>query len=193
MSSLQEEVIPSLSYESLIIVSGKLLIIDQFMLSNECFTKAASAALQAQDNDGLSQQVRKFGGELVEVVPGEYRVYRDPIELLLIVSQAKIECTDHVVFQITEEKMHGGIAALNHIFVDTRCLVFIDVNFLIDTVLLDQYVKLRGKGEDKPARDHIRAAGGAVRYGFNRLGDELGVFKVPYKNETLYCMWPDVA
>jgi hypothetical protein len=54
--------------------------------------------------------------------------------------------------------------------------------------LLERYQQLWFSGQDKTARDLLRDNGGAVRYGFRRDGDELGVYQIP--GEDVICLWP---
>ena len=42
----------------------------------------------------------------------------------------------------------------------------------------------------KACRDLLRDNGGAVRYGFQREGDELGIYTIP--DENVICLWPDL-
>lgn len=67
---------------------------------------------------------------------------------------------------------------LGRIFIETRCLVFIDAHHLRDPDLIHRYKELRDLRDDKAARDLLREYGAAVRYGFNRRGDNLGIFKL---------------
>ena len=61
------------------------------------------------------------------------------------------------------------------VYVDTRCLAMIDRELLDDSSLLEKYHQLWFSGRDKACRDLIRDNGGAVRYGFQRYGDELEI------------------
>ena len=85
----------------------------------------------------------------------------------------------------------GNLRAISQIYVDTRCLVIVDAKLLADKSQLDEYQELRKSSKDKPARDLIRSYGGAVRYGFNRYGDELGVFR--FSESNILALWPDIA
>jgi hypothetical protein len=65
----------------------------------------------------------------------------------------------------------------------------IDRELLDDHVLLDKYSQLWADNQEKACRDLLRDNGGAVRYGFGRFGDELGVY---VNNETaVVALWPD--
>ena len=80
---------------------------------------------------------------------------------------------------------------LGRVFVDTRCLAMIDRELLDDHGLLEKYNSLWFGGQEKACRDLLRDNGGAVRYGFRRYGDELGVYTSP--DSDIICLWPDVA
>ena len=55
---------------------------------------------------------------------------------------------------------------------------------------MKKYKQLWFSGQDKACRDLLRDNGGAVRYGFQRYGDELGIYLVP--DENLVALWPDI-
>lgn len=67
----------------------------------------------------------------------------------------------------------------------------VDRELLDDSELLDKYQHLWFSGQDKACRDLLRDNGGAVRYGFQRFGDELGIYVLP--DADVVCLWPDVA
>jgi hypothetical protein len=66
----------------------------------------------------------------------------------------------------------------------------VDRELLDDSSLLQKYQELWFAGEDKACRDLLRDNGGAVRYGFQREGDELGIYSIP--GENVICLWPDL-
>ena len=66
----------------------------------------------------------------------------------------------------------------------------IDRELLDDIALLEKYQQLWFGGQDKACRDLLRDNGGAVRYGFHRQGDELGIYSVA--GEDIICLWSDV-
>ncbi len=188
--------------ENLEISSGKLVLIDQFMLANEQFLSRLS--FQRDDSNELQDLVEKFGGCILSVNPGTYLVYRNPVETTIVLAhQPALENGD---LSLTGEKGYCSVAEefdfapilkakgrnepLCHVFVDTRCLVFLDTNLLFDQPLLHEYKSLRRQGMDKRARDLLRSKGAAVRYGFNRYGDELGVFFI--EQGKLIALWPDI-
>ncbi len=169
--------------ERISVESGQLIIIDQFMLANPQFVDAVIKSVDAapEDRDSL---VQEFGGCVVKVEPGLYRIERDPFEFSIVV---------HPEGSRTEgqELTRESTELLGTIFVDTRCLAMIDRELLDDSDLLLRYQELWFKGEEKACRDLLRDNGGAVRYGFQRYGDELGVyFKA---DEQIVCLWPEVV
>lgn len=167
--------------ENLEISSGKLLIIDQFMLANEQFIKPIVGS-----SEHILSQALKFGGELEELKPGQYFVLRDPARKMILLTQDKNEPDE--LF----EKALGQLEKINpekKVFVDTRCLVFCDANIVNNSDLIEKYSSLRKKGKEKPARDLLRQSGAAVRYGFNSHGDELAVANLG----DAIVLWPDVV
>ncbi len=185
--------------EKLVISSGQLVVIDQFMLANKQFL-APLEKLRAQGSfpekalPELSELVKKFGGVLIELAPNTYDLLRNPHEAFMIVvaekltEPKKLALLDKVLS--LRETPAEVPPALGAVFVDTRCLVFIDATLLGDHKLLNDFLNLRRCGEDKQGRDLLRSRGASVRYGFNRRGDELGVFKV--ENDVLF-LWPDMV
>ena len=74
--------------------------------------------------------------------------------------------------------------------IDTRCVAMVDRELLDDGNLLQKYQQLWFGGQDKACRDLLRDNGGAVRYGFHRQGDDLGIYSV--EDEDVICLWSDV-
>lgn len=169
--------------ERIAIESGHLVLIDQFMLANPQFVDHLAELIDAEP-DTKNSLVEKFGGIVVELDPGIYRIERDPFKYSIIIHGERDD-TD-------QEDIKGeSTEDVGHIFVDTRCLAMIDRELLDDSVLLQKYQQLWFNGQDKACRDLLRDNGGAVRYGFNRNGDDLGVYRVPGK--PIICLWPDVV
>ncbi len=194
---------PERTQERLEVSSGKVLIIDQFMLANQQFTSPL-AGLSPEDGaaaDTLKDAASRYGGCVLNMDPGSYLVLRDP-ELSVIALSAEngaSEAEDTEDDSGSEEDSFdfaelldakGNLSALGQVFVDTRCLVIVDAKVATDADAVTRYREFREGGKDKKARDFIRSIGGAVRYGFNRQGDELGVFNVAEKG--LIALWPDV-
>ncbi len=120
---------------------------------------------------------------VVSIHPDRYRIERDPFAYSIVIHPDGQAPEGDLVKIATENK--------GHVFVDTRCLAMIDRELLDDGSLLDKYQQLWFTGQDKACRDLLRDNGGAVRYGFNRLGDELGVH---FSTESdVVALWPDVA
>jgi len=167
--------------ERIAIESGYLVLLDQFMLANPQFISKLGKLLDA-DPAQKDQLVQDYGGCVVELQPGTYRIDRDPYAFSIIVHPEGAP-GDIAVDKATQP--------LGHVFIDTRCLAMVDRELLDDSGLLERYQQLWFSGQDKACRDLLRDNGGAVRYGFQRYGDELGIYKVPGQN--IVCLWPDVA
>jgi len=162
--------------------SGFLVLIDQFMLANPQFTdkllKLKDEGVEAKDG-----VIRQYGGTVVELEPGTYRIERDPYAYTIIIHRSNsVPDSSRLIQRATDTQ--------GHVLVDTRCLAMIDRELLDDSILLEKYQQLWFGGQEKACRDLIRDNGGAVRYGFRRYGDELGVYSVP--DEAIVCLWPDV-
>ncbi len=167
--------------ERVAVESGFLVVIDQFMLANPQLISSLSETVDAgpEKKDGI---IATFGGCTVEVAPGTYRIERDPFALSIIIHQEGEPVRIEDVTSKTAEKK-------GELFVDTRCLAMIDRELLDDTALLEKYQQLWFSGQDKACRDLIRDNGGAVRYGFQRTGDELIVSRIA--GENVVCLWPE--
>ncbi len=155
--------------ERIALESGALVLIDQFMLANPQFIeKIASVsdeAIEAKDT-----VVKSFGGLIVELTPGNYRIERDPFAASIVI----VEKSDE---RQTAEVLGGELAEAGMVNIDTRCIAMFDRELLDDSELLGRYRDLWFEGQEKACRDLLRDNGGAVRYGFNRLGDDLVVTK----------------
>lgn len=169
--------------ERIAIESGNLVLIDQFMLANPQFT---SKVLETLDKDPAEKDrvIQEYGGTVVTLEPGTYKIQRDPFAYMIVIHPM----TERVEVKEASEK---ATEQRGHVFVDTRCLAMIDRELLDDSALLEKYQQLWFSGQDKACRDLLRDNGGAVRYGFARYGDELGVYVVP--GQHIVCLWPDVA
>jgi len=89
--------------------------------------------------------------------------------------------------QVSESK--EDFEASGRVFVNTGCTCFFDAEQLVKGEMLEKFRKARSGDDLKASRDVLRSSGGAVRYGFNRLGDELGVFLNSKKN--ILALWPE--
>jgi len=168
--------------ERIAVESGALVLIDQFMLANPQFIEKLIAIMD-EGSEAKDTLINTYGGSVVQVKPGTYRIERDPFEYSIVV-HPEGGTPDIKSFTRTSCESRGRV------FVDTRCVAMIDRELLDDTALLEKYQQLWFSGQDKACRDLIRDNGGAVRYGFNRYGDELGIYLVP--NEDIVCLWPDI-
>ena len=167
--------------ERIAIESGALVLIDQFMLANPQLI----SRLKEKFDDGpeaKNEIIKDFGGLVVEVTPGTYRIERDPFAFSIIVHPEGDPPN-------TAELKEKSPKNLGQVFVDTRCLAMIDRELLDDNALLEKYQQLWFGGQDKACRDLLRDNGGAVRYGFDRHGDSLGVYL--RAEEDIVALWPD--
>lgn len=166
--------------ERIAVESGFLVFIDQFMLANPQFLEKIGKIVD-QDPSSKDPIISEFGGLVVSLEPGTYKIERDPYALSILVHQEGSEPTAEGLDR--ESTDHMG-----DVFIDTRCVAMIDRELLDDSGLLEKYQQLWFSGQDKACRDLIRDNGGAVRYGFQRLGDELGIYLKPAEN--IVCLWP---
>ncbi|MCB0353574.1 MAG: hypothetical protein KDD64_08625 [Bdellovibrionales bacterium] len=156
-------------------------MIDQFMLANPQFVDQLEQLID-ESPEKKDELVRKYGGVVVQLAPATYRIARDPYAFTIIVHQDG-SSTEGV--EITDSAKED----LGKVFIDTRCLAMVDRELLDDVALLRKYQQLWLGGEDKACRDLLRDNGGAVRYGFQRFGDELGVHAVP--GDDMVGLWPE--
>jgi hypothetical protein len=158
-----------------------LVLIDQFMLANPQFIEKMTAAIDASA-DVKADVISEYGGKVINVTCGTYRIERDPFAYTIIVHPEgdSLDSASEVVKEATD--------TVGDINVDTRCLAMLDRELLDDSSLLERYQQLWFSGQDKACRDLLRDNGGAVRYGFRRDGDELGIYQVP--GEDIICLWP---
>ncbi len=169
--------------ERIAIESGHLVLIDQFMLANPQFIDRLAEIID-EDPEVKDELIRKYGGTVVELNVGTYKIKRDPYAYTIVIHQDEIPESKEELREMASEQQ--GCT-----YIDTRCLAMIDRELLDDTALLEKYQQLWFGGHEKACRDLIRDNGGAVRYGFRRFGDELGVYTIP--DEDVVCLWPDIA
>jgi len=155
-------------------------LIDQFMLANPQFIEKMATVVD-EDTTVKNEVIREYGGKVIAVTRGTYRIERDPFAYTIVVHPEgdSLEAPD-MVKDATE--------TLGEVNIDTRCLAMLDRELLDDNSLLERYQQLWFDGQDKACRDLLRDNGGAVRYGFRRDGDELVVFQVP--GADIICLWP---
>ena len=166
--------------ERIAIESGDLVLIDQFMLANPQFIEKMAAVLD-EAAEVKNEVIREYGGKVISVTRGTYRIDRDPFAYTIVVHPEgdSVEAS---------ELVKDATSELGEVNIDTRCLAMLDRELLDDNSLLERYQQLWFGGQDKACRDLLRDNGGAVRYGFRRDGDELAVFQVP--GEDIICLWP---
>lgn len=169
--------------ERIAIESGHLVLIDQFMLANPQFIEKLPQLVDAEPA-AKDELIEDFGGCVVQLEPGTYRIERDPFAFSIVVHPEGKRLTQ-------EELAEQAKDTSKRVYVDTRCLAMIDRELLDDTSLLEKYQQLWFSGQDKACRDLLRDNGGAVRYGFQRNGDELGIYMV--SGEDILCLWPDAV
>lgn len=165
--------------ERIAVESGSLVIIDQFMLANPQF-HAELIKLIDQDPEAKNDLIMKYGGAVIQLNPGNYRILRNPYTSRII-----IHSSDHDDIDF-EEVIANADGASGQVVIDTRCLAMIDRELLDDTDLLEKYQQLWFSDQSKACRDLLRDNGGAVRYGFERFGDELDVYC--WASENTVCL-----
>ncbi|MCB0311376.1 MAG: hypothetical protein KDD42_09075 [Bdellovibrionales bacterium] len=169
--------------ERIAIESGHLVLIDQFMLANPQFIQRLREIMD-EDPSAKNDLIKQYGGTVVELSPDRYRIERDPYAFSIVIHPdgSEFEASD-----ISRDASDGQ----GYVLVDTRCLAMIDRELLDDSSLLEKYSSLWASGQDKACRDLLRDNGGAVRYGFSPVGDELGVFCIP--EQDVVALFPDVG
>ncbi|MBL7663427.1 hypothetical protein JNK13_11810 [bacterium] len=157
--------------------SGQIVIIDQFMLSNRQFLDATRKSELTEE--ALKTLVARYGGAVISLQPGRYHVKRNPYESLLVVvnDNSETEVDDQPLVE-DMQNLASVPTLLGHVFIDTRCVVFMSIELLANQAVIDEHFALRTAHRDKQARDFLRAQGACVRYGFKVKGDELSVFKL---------------
>ena len=167
--------------ERIAVESGSLVIIDQFMLANPQFHEKL---LQIIDDgvEAKDQLIQSYGGTVVTLEPGTYKIQRDPYAYTIIIHPEDTEITRE---ETVEQAKYDG----KQVLIDTRCLAMVDRELLDDTNLLEKYQALWFGNKEKACRDLIRDNGGAVRYGFNRTGDDLLVNIIADGN--VVGLWPE--
>lgn len=167
--------------ERIAVESGSLVLIDQFMLANPQFAEKLLDLLD-EAPEKKDELVRDYGGTVVELTPGTYRIDRDPFAFQIIIHPDG----DRPQREDVEERFDAGDN--DRVLVDTRCLAMVDRELLDDSGLLEKYQQLWFSGQEKTCRDLLRDNGGAVRYGFQRFGDELDVCCL--EDDNVVCLRP---
>lgn len=176
--------------EVLKLKSGNLLLIDQFMLANQQFI--GELKFGDKFSDYLKKVAVNWGGTLVSLPPGSYGVERDPVDSVILIKVSGDANQDSGVdVDGKSDLCREDYNVCGRVFVDTRCLVLIDAEAIEKEEQLVEYQEKRSQEGEKAARDYLRSLGAAVRYGFNRFGDELGVFL--NKDKSSVALWPDIV
>lgn len=139
--------------------SGRLVLLDQFMLANSRFYESIKKCVD-NDEEIDDEIIYRYGGIILDVPNGIYRLERDPIREFICVfpEESKKNIED-------EEKV-------GKVYLNTRCLALFDKEILDDLALLKRYREIWIQGDDKGCRDLLRDNGGAVRYGFSKISDD---------------------
>jgi hypothetical protein len=167
--------------ERIQIESGSMVLIDQFMLANPQVIEQLKQLID-EAPESKDRLIESFGGLVLSVSPGTYKIDRDPFLSRIVVMQQNGELQ---LDQVAEEELEEA----GTVFIDTRCIAMLDRELLDDITLLEKYQQLWVGGQDKACRDLLRDNGGAVRYGFERSGDSLAVRML--KGEDLLYLKPD--
>ncbi len=155
---------PGVPGERLEVSSGRVALIDQYMV--------ACPSLRKRLSEGTSAEavVQEFGGVVVPLEKGTYSVLRNPYEQKMIVCPLG-SISEGFVLDTNKFTFSGAVA------VETRCMVIFDVALLSDQQLVGSYRSKweQGTQGQKEARDLLREKGAAVRYGFSRQFEEISV------------------
>jgi len=160
--------------ERISVESGYLVLIDQFMLANPDFTSLLNKLID-DDPEKKNSLIEEFGGSVVELPPGLYRIDRNPYNMTIVVHPDGVDSQT-----LTAVTKTSGV-----IYVDTRCLAMIDRELLDDPGLIEKYHFLWHSDQSKACRDLLRDNGGAVRYGFSKERDELEVMFTENKSSLV--------
>lgn len=167
--------------ERISVESGTLVLIDQFMLANPQFIAEIKGTIDSPP-EAKNNIIAAFGGVVVDVTPGTYRIDRDPFKYTIMIHPDGEQADINDILASAPQKR-------GQVDIDTRCLAMIDRELLDDHPLLDKYSQQWQDFKEKTCRDLLRDNGGAVRYGFGRFGDSLGVYCS--EESGVISLWPD--
>jgi hypothetical protein len=173
VSEEQAQETPSSSTERVEIVSGLMLVIDQYMIGNPDFLRALPEEFKPDSDefyDALCEEAEVYGGFALQVSPGSYSVYRNTYEKTLVVFP-EFDAGKITSDRISEIAEKGEV--LGSVILDTRCIAILDAALCFRENIIEAYRKLRTENDDKAARDMIRENGASVRYGFSRRSEEI--------------------
>ncbi|HMO17668.1 MAG TPA: hypothetical protein PKA63_05830 [Oligoflexia bacterium] len=175
-SQEKEKETPQSSTERVEVVSGLLLVMDQFMLSNPDFLQAIPKTFEPDEEEfftTLADQAEEFGGFILEISPGSYTVFRNTYTRTMAVFP---EFDGATLDESRFDEIAENGESVGSVLIDTRCVVIFDAALCYRERLISEYRKLRRENDDKAARDMIRENGASVRYGFSRRSEELEAF-----------------
>jgi hypothetical protein len=166
--------------ERITVESGQMVLIDQFMLANPEFTKEINRVIDGSQEE-KNAVIKEFGGYLIELKPGVYRIDRNPYNMTIFVH------LDTIPFKRDDYKIDEA-ESIGNVYIDTRCVAMIDRELLDDLGLLEKYQQLWFEEQTKACRDLLRDNGCAVRYGFSKSNDDLSI-KL-FNNTNVICLVP---
>jgi hypothetical protein len=166
--------------ERITVESGEMVFIDQFMLANPEFTKEINRVIDGTPEE-KNAVIKNFGGHLVELKPGIYRIDRNPFSMTIFVH------LDTIPFKRDSYSVEDA-QSIGDVYIDTRCVAMIDRELLDDLGLLEKYQHLWFGDQTKACRDLLRDNGGAVRYGFSKSKDNLSIKH--FDKDNVICLIP---
>lgn len=169
--------------EQISISSGKVFVLDQFLLGSSLFSEALT---QLEDSSELSALIERFGGAVVDVESGTFDVHRNVDRRCVWLAPKGMDNEVPDFIEVAREVSTGSEPGVE---VHSRCIVIGDLSLLSDEAQMKSFCELRARGREKDARDFLRAAGAAVRYGFDRFGEKLGV--VSQKDDFPFGLYGD--
>ncbi len=75
--------------ERIAVESGFLVLIDQFMLANPQFVQQLLERID-DEPEAKDELIRKYGGAVIEVGVGTYRIKRDPYAYTIVIHQSNV-------------------------------------------------------------------------------------------------------
>jgi hypothetical protein len=144
------------------------------MLANQEFTNKLNKLID-DDPEKKNSLIEEFGGYVVELPPGLYRIDRNPYNMTIVIHPDGVDT----------QTLNPGMKSNGVVYVDTRCLAMIDRELLDDPGLIEKYHFLWHSDQSKACRDLLRDNGGAVRYGFSKEKDELEVMFTDNKSSLV--------
>ena len=173
-----------------------------FRSANDQFLAAVKTGVDSGLHfEQLKSAIERYGGSIINFTPGMVTIYRDAFEALMVLEHQSSNPEEPLTAEKSRAALSDEIkerinhtehsALLGRVYLDTRCVLFFDADLLQNAELISKYKELRRSGKEKEGRDFLRDHGAAVRYGFNRQGDELGVFRIV--EDKVVALRPDVV